>query len=720
MRKKLFLATVMVLLTVSMLLLNIPVLEASDGQQMDTYISNTYGYSISYPQGSRVDDSDPSFVGFILDEVTRTVFIAFVEPLSVLPASVTSLDDLETFRIKQVKEQDETASVEVISSKKVRQDEKFPGREVLLKYTDQGIDYRTDMLLVMSDKYSFMVTATTQAKLYDTYEPQFHAAIESFTVDATIPRITSTPASTPALTQTNLLRNPGAEEVQMSASGGQVVSIPGWTITSNFTTEPYGGDFPTTAESQRISGGSNLFSGGPENAMSTATQEVDVSSLGQDIDAARRTAVLQAQLAGYGNQGDNGTVKAEFLSASGALLGSISVGPVGGTNNVFQFKTASGAVPSGTRSVRVTMTSTRFNGSYNDGYFDNLFLGLQSIEVTPIPSSTPAPVGTSTPTVTPTVTTAGARLIVDSRSVAPGGKVQVPVRLENVGNIGSMNFVLTYDPGVLKVTKVDKGSLLSGAMFTPNYEDPPVILFGFASNNGLSGSGSVAYIEFVAIGSEGSKSPLTVSEVLTTDISGQSLLLSTQNGTVTIDKDENRLLGDYNGDSRVTEVDALAALRMSVKLLAEDLIVDMNQDGKVTAEDARLILKQAVTGETTTGKTTVTPTPVPATTLTSTLDEKTIAAIKEETNKVIKKASEAMLSGNVEGLLNELESSLKAQLAGDLNLSAPKTAAVAEALSNAKVTEVYPDMVFYEMAIDSETYSFYVLREGQEWKIGGL
>ncbi len=52
--------------------------------------------------------------------------------------------------------------------------------------------------------------------------------------------------------------------------------------------------------------------------------------------------------------------------------------------------------------------------------------------------------------------------------------------------------------------------------------------------------------------------------------------------------------GDYNGDGKVTELDALAALKMSVKQLPEDLALDMDGNGKVTAEDARLILKKAL------------------------------------------------------------------------------------------------------------------------------
>jgi len=43
-------------------------------------------------------------------------------------------------------------------------------------------------------------------------------------------------------------------------------------------------------------------------------------------------------------------------------------------------------------------------------------------------------------------------------------------------------------------------------------------------------------------------------------------------------------------------VDALMALKMYVKLIGEDLKLDMNQDGRVSPEDARLILEMAKPG----------------------------------------------------------------------------------------------------------------------------
>jgi hypothetical protein len=198
-----------------------------------------------------------------------------------------------------------------------------------------------------------------------------------------------------------------------------------------------------------------------------------------------------------------------------------------------------------------------------------------------------------------TTTFTGAALVAESRTAAPNSTVQLPIRLDKAGNIGSMNFMLTYNAQVLKVNKVDSGSLVSGALFTPNFKTPPQVRFGLATSGGISGSGTIAYIEFQVIGAAGSSSPLTLSEVDTTDTSGKSVTLTTQNGTVTVASGAaggagGKIKGDYNGDGKVTELDALAALKMSVKFLTEDLNLDMDGNGKVTAADARLILKKAL------------------------------------------------------------------------------------------------------------------------------
>ncbi|MBM3132683.1 MAG: hypothetical protein FJZ95_06590, partial [Chloroflexi bacterium] len=57
---------------------------------------------------------------------------------------------------------------------------------------------------------------------------------------------------------------------------------------------------------------------------------------------------------------------------------------------------------------------------------------------------------------------------------------------------------------------------------------------------------------------------------------------------------DTELKGDYDGDGRLTAKDALAALKMSVGGLEEDLNLDMDGNGQVATEDARRLLIAAM------------------------------------------------------------------------------------------------------------------------------
>lgn len=185
-------------------------------------------------------------------------------------------------------------------------------------------------------------------------------------------------------------------------------------------------------------------------------------------------------------------------------------------------------------------------------------------------------------------------LIAESMTATPNSVIKVPIRIKGASNIGSMNFVLTYDAQVLKVNRVETGPLLTGALFTPNYQTPPLVRFGLATSGGITGSGTMAYIEFQVIGADGSSSPLAFSKLSTRDASGGLVAVTNRDGTVTVATSGGKVKGDFNGDGKITEIDGLAALKMSIMLLPEDLILDMDGDGAVTAEDARLMLNISV------------------------------------------------------------------------------------------------------------------------------
>ncbi len=92
------------------------------------------------------------------------------------------------------------------------------------------------------------------------------------------------------------------------------------------------------------------------------------------------TFVLSGFLGGFATQNDRATLTATFKDGGGGTLAIASIGPVTNVDrgNVtgLLFRTTSGSVPAGTRTVDLLLTLTRAAGFSNDGYADNLSLVL--------------------------------------------------------------------------------------------------------------------------------------------------------------------------------------------------------------------------------------------------------------------------------------------------------------------------------------------------------
>lgn len=191
----------------------------------------------------------------------------------------------------------------------------------------------------------------------------------------------------------NLLVNGNAEAGTCNSGGDSQVAIPGWTPTPNFTVACYDGanGNPGASVSASINGGNNFFFGGSDNGTSntsSATQTVDVSGSASDIDAGGVQATLSADLGGYSSQEDNMVITAVFLTAQQQPIGTpITIGPVTAEDRndttTLLARSAFAAVPSQTRSILVTMTATRTEGSDNDGSADNVSLTLQGPPANP-------------------------------------------------------------------------------------------------------------------------------------------------------------------------------------------------------------------------------------------------------------------------------------------------------------------------------------------------
>lgn len=206
---------------------------------------------------------------------------------------------------------------------------------------------------------------------------------------------TTRPAMAVSVFGSNLIVNGDAEAGAGSNEGNQV-TVPDWTTTSTFTAVQYGasGGFPSPTDPGPTNRGNNFFAGGPGGALSTAMQTIDVSSGASTIDLGNTKFTLSGFLGGFADQRDNAVLSITFRASNDTSLGTASIGPVSNTdrNNLtgLLFRSDDGTVPTGTRLIDVTLTDTRLDGSYNDGYADNLSLILGA-GTQPPPPGVPLP-----------------------------------------------------------------------------------------------------------------------------------------------------------------------------------------------------------------------------------------------------------------------------------------------------------------------------------------
>ena len=184
------------------------------------------------------------------------------------------------------------------------------------------------------------------------------------------------PASA-AVPSGNLLANPGGEDAP-GASDTSTVFVPGWTTTGSFTAVAYGTPgFHGPVEG----GGANYFTGGDGSEVAQASQTFDVSADAGLIDECRVSAKATGWFGGFEAQNDRAGADVAFLAADGSSLGSIQTGfpTAADRDGLTRFLTYSrtGQVPPGTRRMSFSVTAQRTDGTYNDGYADNLSLSLE-------------------------------------------------------------------------------------------------------------------------------------------------------------------------------------------------------------------------------------------------------------------------------------------------------------------------------------------------------
>lgn len=205
--------------------------------------------------------------------------------------------------------------------------------------------------------------------------------------------LTATPAF--AASSGNLLVGGDGEAANCSTDWSAVTTVPGWTVTQgNPSVVCYSiGSFSTPSGGAP---GRAFIADGPYGD-SALRQIVDVSSAGAAIDGGGVSFNLSGWLGGYGAYNGQAVVTASFLDGAGKPLGNSAqlsgvTASARGSQTGFQARSATGAVPAGTRSIQVLLQFTNTSASYNIGYADNLSLSLSTPVSAPSLQAPPATV----------------------------------------------------------------------------------------------------------------------------------------------------------------------------------------------------------------------------------------------------------------------------------------------------------------------------------------
>jgi hypothetical protein len=211
------------------------------------------------------------------------------------------------------------------------------------------------------------------------------------------------------------------------------------------------------------------------------------------------------------------------------------------------------------------------------------------------PTDSPGDTKKNNNTTDPTADISGLTVRAATRRVKPGQAILAPVEILNPGGLANINVVIDYSAEVVSVSaKPSPGALKQNRLFEANHSESGIVRLGLAGADPLTSSGQMALIPFVAVGQPGTKSKLKVVVTNANSAGGEILTPTVIDGEIEILESGSRDPEDIDDDNEVTAKDALEALKMSVKLIPINSAADVDGDGSVTSNDARLILLRVV------------------------------------------------------------------------------------------------------------------------------
>lgn len=184
---------------------------------------------------------------------------------------------------------------------------------------------------------------------------------------------------------------------------------------------------------------------------------------------------------------------------------------------------------------------------------------------------------------------AGALRLRTPTSARVGQTVQIPVHLDKV-SLGTLTFTVRYDHTKLKYVSCTEPKFGMCDVNTKNIDE---IKLACIDSNAVS-AGDIAVLTFEVIAPSACTTELTLTVEEAYDSGDKAVSVTGGTWSLSIVK---TLLGDVNGDGKVTAIDARWVLQVASgsRVLTDEqkAVADVNGDGRITAIDARWILQVA-------------------------------------------------------------------------------------------------------------------------------
>jgi hypothetical protein len=176
-----------------------------------------------------------------------------------------------------------------------------------------------------------------------------------------------------------------------------------------------------------------------------------------------------------------------------------------------------------------------------------------------------------------------------------GQTLNIPVEILDASGISNLNVVVEYSSDVVRVNSAPAaGNVRTDHLFQANAKDPGLVRIGLAGKSSVQANGQLALIPFTAVGPPGTKTELKIRVTTANNSEGKNVPAKTTAGLIEIVADSPPPTPPAP-PVVLTPKDAMEALMMSVQLRPEDFKLDLDKDGAVTSNDARLILREVVT-----------------------------------------------------------------------------------------------------------------------------